>query len=91
LARRKKARCIHSKDLTSFTVHPIIAAMLIGNNITLVIMVFFMGDLLMALIDLVDIISPLLNLLLQTVLPMLIVSLQSFAKSVFSVVCQFAY
>lgn len=72
----KKQDGFISKILTKLTEKPskFIAAMLIGNNITLVIYGFFMGDLLMVLIDSLGYhFSPLLNLLLQTVLSTLIV------------------
>ncbi|MBX9886388.1 MAG: hemolysin family protein [Flavobacteriaceae bacterium] len=72
----KKQDGFISKILTKLTEKPskLIAAMLIGNNITLVIYGFFMGDLLMVLIDSLGYqFSPLLNLLIQTVLSTLIV------------------
>lgn len=72
----KKQDGFISKILTKLTEKPskFIAAMLIGNNITLVIYGFFMGDLLMVLIDSLGYhFSPLLNLLIQTVLSTLIV------------------
>tara|TARA_R110000868_G_scaffold160800_2_gene390596 strand:+ start:523 stop:1728 length:1206 start_codon:yes stop_codon:yes gene_type:complete len=72
----KKQDGILSKILTKLTEKPskFIAAMLIGNNIALVIYGFFMGDLLMAWVDSFGYyFSDLLNLLIQTVLSTLIV------------------
>lgn len=72
----KKQDGFISKILTKLTEKPskFIAAMLIGNNITLVIYGFFMGDLLMVLVDSLGYhFSDLLNLLIQTVLSTLIV------------------
>jgi putative hemolysin len=72
----KKQDGFLSKILTKLTEKPskFIAAMLIGNNIALVIYGFFMGDLLMAWVDSFGYqFSDLLNLLIQTVLSTLIV------------------
>jgi CBS domain containing-hemolysin-like protein len=72
----KKQDGLISKILTKLTEKPskFIAAMLIGNNIALVVYGFFMGDLLMILIDSLGYhFSELLNLLIQTVLSTLIV------------------
>ena len=74
----KKQDDFISKILTKLTQKPskFIAAMLIGNNIALVVYGFFMGDLLMALIDSLGYhLSEILNLLIQTVLSTLIVLL----------------
>jgi CBS domain containing-hemolysin-like protein len=72
----KKQDNFLSKILTKLTEKPskFIAAMLIGNNIALVVYGFFMGDLLMEQINLLGYhLSDLLNLLIQTVLSTLIV------------------
>jgi CBS domain containing-hemolysin-like protein len=72
----KKQDNFLSKILTKLTEKPskFIAAMLIGNNIALVVYGFFMGDLLMNKIDSLGYhFSDLLNLLIQTVLSTLIV------------------
>ena len=72
----KKQDNFLSKILTKLTEKPskFIAAMLIGNNIALVVYGFFMGDLLMKLISNLGYhFSDLLDLLLQTVLSTLIV------------------
>lgn len=72
----KKQDGFLSKILTKLTEKPskFIAAMLIGNNIALVIYGFFMGDLLMAWVDSFGYqFSDLLNLLIQTILSTLIV------------------
>lgn len=72
----KKQDGFLSKILTKLTEKPskFIAAMLIGNNIALVIYGFFMGDLLMGWIDTFGYqFSELLNLLIQTILSTLIV------------------
>jgi CBS domain containing-hemolysin-like protein len=72
----KKQDNFLSKILTKLTEKPskFIAAMLIGNNIALVVYGFFMGDLLMEKIDSLGYhLSDLLNLLIQTVLSTLIV------------------
>ncbi|MDG2431501.1 hemolysin family protein [Flavobacterium sp.] len=74
----KKQDGFISKILTKLTEKPskFIAAMLIGNNIALVVYGFFMGDLLMVLIERCGFhFSELLNLLVQTVLSTLIVLL----------------
>lgn len=72
----KKQDNFLSKILTKLTEKPskFIAAMLIGNNIALVVYGFFMGALLMRQIDSLGYhFSDLLNLLIQTVLSTLIV------------------
>jgi CBS domain containing-hemolysin-like protein len=72
----KKQDNFLSKILTKLTEKPskFIAAMLIGNNIALVVYGFFMGDLLMEKIDSLGYhLSDLLNVLIQTVLSTLIV------------------
>ncbi|MCG9794111.1 hemolysin family protein [Flavobacterium algicola] len=72
----KKQDNFISKILTKLTERPskFIAAMLIGNNIALVVYGFFMGDLLMKWIDTLDFdFSSLSNLLIQTILSTLIV------------------
>ncbi|MCW2118672.1 hemolysin family protein [Flavobacterium sp. 7A] len=72
----KKQDNFLSKILTKLTEKPskFIAAMLIGNNIALVIYGFFMGDLLMKWISTFDfLLSNLTNLLTQTILSTLIV------------------
>ncbi|WP_029596543.1 hemolysin family protein [Flavobacterium sp. ACAM 123] len=72
----KKQDNFLSKILTKLTEKPskFIAAMLIGNNIALVVYGFFMGDLLVNKIDSLGYhFSDLLNLLIQTVLSTLIV------------------
>jgi CBS domain containing-hemolysin-like protein len=72
----KKQDNFLSKILTKLTEKPskFIAAMLIGNNIALVVYGFFMGSLLMNQIDSLGYhFSDLLNLLIQTVLSTLIV------------------
>lgn len=74
----KKQDNFLSKILTKLTEKPskFIAAMLIGNNIALVVYGFFMGELLMRWIDsLVYHFSDLSNLLIQTVLSTLLVLL----------------
>ena len=74
----KKQDNFLSKILTKITEKPskFIAAMLIGNNIALVVYGFFMGDLLMKWIDTLDYtFSNLSNLFIQTVLSTLIVLL----------------
>lgn len=72
----KKQDNFLSKILTKLTEKPskFIAAMLIGNNIALVVYGFLMGDLLMSWIDSLQYhFSDLLNLLIQTVLSTLVV------------------
>ncbi|WP_366185176.1 hemolysin family protein [Flavobacterium ovatum] len=72
----KKQNNFLSKILTKLTEKPskFIAAMLIGNNIALVVYGFFMGDLLMRWIDSLSFeLSNVSNLFLQTVLSTLIV------------------
>lgn len=72
----KKQNNFLSKILTKLTEKPskFIAAMLIGNNIALVVYGFFMGDLLMRWIDSLEFhFSDLSNLFLQTILSTLIV------------------
>ncbi|HJS01394.1 MAG TPA: hemolysin family protein [Flavobacterium sp.] len=72
----KKQEGFVSKILTKLTEKPskFIAAMLIGNNIALVVYGFFMGDLLMNWIESFHFhFSDLLSLLLQTVLSTLVV------------------
>lgn len=72
----KKQDSFQSNILTKLTEKPskFIAAMLIGNDIALVVYGFFMGDLLMRWINTFGFhLSELLNLLLQTVLSTLIV------------------
>lgn len=72
----KKQDSFISKILTKLTEKPskFIAAMLIGNNIALVVYGFFMGDLLMEWIESLSYpFSDLLSLLIQTVLSTLIV------------------
>jgi putative hemolysin len=72
----KKQDNFLSKILTKLTEKPskFIAAMLIGNNIALVIYGFFMGKLLMRWIEMLNFqLSGVLNLLVQTVISTLIV------------------
>ncbi|MFL9831282.1 hemolysin family protein [Flavobacterium sp. ST-87] len=72
----KKQDSFISKILTRLTEKPskFIAAMLIGNNIALVVYGFFMGDLLMNWIHSLNYhFSDLLNLLIQTVLSTIVV------------------
>ena len=72
----KKQESLISNILTKLTEKPskFIAAMLIGNNIALVVYGFFMGDLLMRWIGLLGFqFSELLNLVLQTVISTIIV------------------
>ncbi|MGM8361506.1 hemolysin family protein [Flavobacterium sp. ARAG 55.4] len=72
----KKQDSFISKILTRLTEKPskFIAAMLIGNNIALVVYGFFMGDLLMSWIHSLSYhFSDLLNLLIQTVLSTIVV------------------
>ena len=72
----KKQGSFLSKILTKLTEKPskFIAAMLIGNNIALVVYGFFMGDMLMLWIDTLGFtLSSLSNLFLQTVLSTLVV------------------
>lgn len=72
----KKQNNFLSKILTKLTEKPskFIAAMLIGNNIALVVYGFFMGDLLMNWVDSFEFhLSDLANLFLQTFLSTLIV------------------
>jgi len=72
----KKQESLISNILTKLTEKPskFIAAMLIGNNIALVIYGFFMGDLLIRWIGLLGFqFSELLNLVLQTVISTIIV------------------
>jgi putative hemolysin len=72
----KKQDNFVSKILTKLTEKPskFIAAMLIGNNIALVIYGFFMGKLLMRWVELLDFhLSGVLDLLVQTVISTLIV------------------
>ncbi len=72
----KKQDNFISNILTKLTEKPskFIAAMLIGNNIALVVYGFFMGDLLMRWIELLGFhFSELLNLLIQTLISTLIV------------------
>lgn len=72
----KKQDNFLSKILTKLTEKPskFIAAMLIGNNIALVVYGFFMGELLMKIINKTGYhFSDLLNLLIQTVISTLIV------------------
>jgi CBS domain containing-hemolysin-like protein len=88
----KKQDNFLSKILTKLTEKPskFIAAMLIGNNIALVVYGFFMGSLLMNQIDSLGYhFSDLLNLLIQTVLSTLIVLMTAeFLPKVFSNLCQ---
>ncbi len=72
----KKQDNFVSKILTKLTEKPskFIAAMLIGNNITLVIYGFFMGELLMSWVEKLNFeLSSLVGLLVQTVISTLIV------------------
>jgi CBS domain containing-hemolysin-like protein len=72
----KKQDSFISNILTKLTEKPskFIAAMLIGNNIALVVYGFFMGDLLMRWIELLGFhFSELLNLLIQTLISTIIV------------------
>jgi putative hemolysin len=72
----KKQDNFVSKILTKLTEKPskFIAAMLIGNNVTLVIYGFFMGELLMRWVEMLNFeLSSFLGLLVQTVISTLIV------------------
>jgi CBS domain containing-hemolysin-like protein len=90
----KKQDDFLSRILTKLTENPskFIAAMLIGNNVALVIYGFFMGDLIlgwMAYFGLVF--SDWWNILIQTLLAAFVVLLTSefFSEGVFSDLCQF--
>lgn len=96
LELEKKQDNFVSRTLTKLTRTPskFIAAMLIGNNIALVVYGFFMGELLMKWLLLFNFnFSDIASLLLQTVISTLIVLITAefLPKVFFSDLCQFAY